>query len=535
MLLGYGNTFNQGAKTILLRVTEEGDTLWTKKFLKYGNLGNRGPVDITAAADNSGFFILMWQAISQYGNPVGNTLMKCNNAGDSLWQVAVSEFPDWASANLRSLKATADGGCIIVGTNAWNNASIIKKINAEGGIEWSNQASTDTYPHYANVAIGPDNTYFAVGKASGWRPTGENDKKLSIKKTNAEGTTIWEKIFNSGHAYSGDSIRSEGFDVVALEDGGCIICGSITNKGAFFGPALVMRLNADGDTVWTRKFENTTYAQATAYKIEASTNGNFLIYLDRSSTSAQGRLMKINLSGETIWVQHGYNYWMKMTGKCSDGGIIFTGGHDVYGFFIKSSQDGMHLGPVPKAPWNGQTNLGGPTYFWWDETGAQQLTSKYELQIATDAGFSNIVVNEQNIVNNNINIFNLSSFTNFFWRVRAFGPEGGHGMWSSVFQFTTGEIVGMDESSSSKGFSISQNYPNPAFDFTTIILELEKENETELQISDVTGRVLYTENKRMAAGRHQLQLNISQFSSGLYFYSLKSGNGKVTKTMSVIH
>jgi hypothetical protein len=534
MVLGYGNTWDQGAKTILIRVAEGGDTLWTKTYYRYGNLANRGPVDIAAAADGTGYLVLIWHAVSQYGNPVGNSLLKVDLEGDSLWQVAVSEFPDWGSSNLRTVKATADGGCIIAGANAWNNARVLKKISPTGTIEWINQSLQDIYPYYSNAVSGPGKTYFAVGRASGWQPTGENDSKIAVLKTDSLGATIWEKTFNSGHIYSGDSIRSEGRDVVALSDGGCIISARISNKGTFYGPAYLMRLDANGDTVWTKKYYNTTYAQRTAHKIEPTLDGNFLVYTDIASSSAQGRLIKINHNGDSLWAQYGYNYWMGMSGLCADGSAIFTGGHDSYGFFIKTSQDGMHLGPNLNLPWNGQTNLGGPTHFLWDDQGAQQFTTAYQLQLATDEAFTSIVVDELNIEENEFDVYNLTSYTTYYWRTRAFGPEGGHGLWSGVRHFVTGEIVGIDESNAMAAFTVSQNYPNPASNFTTIILNMNQENDTEIQISDAAGRVLHFQSEHFTAGRHTIKLDIGHLKAGIYFYTVKTNSGKMTKVMSVI-
>ncbi len=534
MVLAYGNTYTQGDKTILIRVAEDGDTLWTKTYYKYGNLANRGPVDIAAVANGSGYFVLIWHAVSQYGNPVGNSLLKVDLEGDSLWQVAVTEFPDWASSNLRTVEATADGGCIIAGANEWNNARIIKKISSTGEIEWSNVSAQDTYPYYSNVAIGPDKTCFAVGKASGWQPTGDNDSKIAILKTDSLGATIWEKTFNSGHIYSGDSIRSEGRDVIALSDGGCIISGKISNKGTTYGPAYLMRLDANGDTVWTKKYYNKTYAQTTAHKIEPALDGNFLVYMDIASTNALGRLVKINHSGDSLWAQYGYNYWMGMSGLCADGGAILTGGHDAYGYFIKTSQDGMYLGPNLNLPWNGQTNLGEPTHFLWDDQGAQQFTTTYQLQLAMDEAFTSIVVDQQNITENTFDVYDLTSFTTYYWRTRAFGPEGGHGLWSSVRYLTTGEIVGIDESSALMGFTVSQNYPNPASNFTTIMLKLNKETDTEIQISDATGRIIHSEIHKLPAGQHPIEMNISHLTAGFYYYTIETNGGKLTKVMSVI-
>jgi hypothetical protein len=531
--LAYGNG-DFGGKTILVRYSESGDTLWTKTYVRYGSLVNRWAVNIAAASDQSGFYLLLKEHHSGYGNPVCNAIMKVDLDGDSLWNVQVSSLYEWSNAYLGAIKSASDGGLILAGANSSYNARIFKKINSEGGIEWTNEAPTDIYPRYANVVEASDGSYFGIGLSSGWQPTGPHDSRLAVRKVTAGGSTIWDKAYHSGNLTTGDSIRSEGYDVVAMGDGGCIVVGYMTNPGVSRGPALLMRLDENGDTLWTKKLFNSTTSQYIAYKIEPTADGNYLVYMDRGSSSAEARLVKINAAGETLWIQHGYNYWMVMKGIASDGGVILNGSHDWYGFFIKASHDGMYLGPNPHLPWNGQTNLVGPTSFKWDLSGAQQQTMHYQLQLSTDENFTTIVIDQNNITENMLDVYNLNSYTLYYWRTRAYGPEGGYGLWSTVYHFTTGEIVGMDEISESTGFSLSQNFPNPSSDKTTINVHAKREIESELIISDVSGRIVYSRPVLLTSGRNELTIDLDQFNAGIYFYTLISPKGKQSKMLGVV-
>lgn len=86
----------------------------------------------------------------------------------------------------------------------------------------------------------------------------------------------------------------------------------------------------------------------------------------------------------------------------------------------------------------------------------------------------------------------------------------------------------------SNTFGLGQNYPNPARGFTTIEFTLPQEEEVQLSIFDMHGRIVYTmKNTSMAAGAHVLYLNVQELQPGIYFYQLKGVAQKITKRMVV--
>lgn len=85
------------------------------------------------------------------------------------------------------------------------------------------------------------------------------------------------------------------------------------------------------------------------------------------------------------------------------------------------------------------------------------------------------------------------------------------------------------------GFILHQNYPNPFNNSTTISYQLSKISRVELSIYDVTGKKLNTVIKdKQLPGLHEFRLNLSNYSSGVYFYRLGVNGESITKKLLLI-
>ena len=71
-----------------------------------------------------------------------------------------------------------------------------------------------------------------------------------------------------------------------------------------------------------------------------------------------------------------------------------------------------------------------------------------------------------------------------------------------------------------------QNYPNPFNPSTSIKYTIPSSGNVTLEIFDVTGKILYSDNMGyQSAGTHKFDFNGSNFASGIYFYELKYSEG----------
>lgn len=89
--------------------------------------------------------------------------------------------------------------------------------------------------------------------------------------------------------------------------------------------------------------------------------------------------------------------------------------------------------PVLTAPANGATNVAAQPTFTWN---AVAQAASYDLEIATDAAFTNIVHSASGLTGTSYNGASLNTSTQYHWRVKA-NNTCGVGNWSAVFSFTT--------------------------------------------------------------------------------------------------
>jgi hypothetical protein len=84
-------------------------------------------------------------------------------------------------------------------------------------------------------------------------------------------------------------------------------------------------------------------------------------------------------------------------------------------------------------------------------------------------------------------------------------------------------------------YALEQNYPNPFNPATKITYALPKAGDVELKIYDVLGREVATlVNEVKQAGIYTVEFNASNFASGIYFYTMKSGDFNAVKKMVLV-
>jgi len=78
------------------------------------------------------------------------------------------------------------------------------------------------------------------------------------------------------------------------------------------------------------------------------------------------------------------------------------------------------------------------------------------------------------------------------------------------------------------------NYPNPCNNETNIPYGLSKKQSTHFIITDSGGREIFKSDEGyQPAGKHILKLKTEGFSSGIYYYTLKTGNFNKTRSFTI--
>lgn len=77
---------------------------------------------------------------------------------------------------------------------------------------------------------------------------------------------------------------------------------------------------------------------------------------------------------------------------------------------------------------------------------------------------------------------------------------------------------------------IGNVFPNPTAGTTTVPVTLQDAADVTLTVTDITGKVVYTQNAgTLTAGAHMLNVDSSEFAAGVYYLNVQAGEGSSTK------
>ena len=104
---------------------------------------------------------------------------------------------------------------------------------------------------------------------------------------------------------------------------------------------------------------------------------------------------------------------------------------------------------------------------------------------------------------------------------------------SGIYEQNCSEMRKDDDINMPEKFILYPAYPNPFNPSTTIRFNVEARHASQLQIFDVSGRMVdELVNQKLTPGQHEIVWNADGFSSGVYFVRLE--NGSLSQTQKII-
>ena len=178
---------------------------------------------------------------------------------------------DWGWTDIaRGVTRTRDGGYMVVGeTNSFGlhtTGIFLQKLDSLGLddgfilITWEG----DQYGNCVQRTL--DGGYIIVGSE---KDPDRLDLNMLIIKTDSHGFMEWHKI------YGGDRHEVATY-VYTLPDSGYIVTGVGCEPGAMDSDVWVLRLDANGDTLWT-KFIGADWVSESSYQIRPTSDGGYII------------------------------------------------------------------------------------------------------------------------------------------------------------------------------------------------------------------------------------------------------------------
>ena len=106
------------------------------------------------------------------------------------------------------------------------------------------------------------------------------------------------------------------------------------------------------------------------------------------------------------------------------------------------------------------------------------------------------------------------------------------------FEFAVMALMGFEvgiNNNSLRSESLYQNIPNPCNSTTAIQFTLPSSDQVSLDLFDVNGKPVQQIIKGiLQEGDHQVVINTASLTAGVYYYTLQTSAGKLTRKMVVV-
>ena len=92
------------------------------------------------------------------------------------------------------------------------------------------------------------------------------------------------------------------------------------------------------------------------------------------------------------------------------------------------------------------------------------------------------------------------------------------------------QLLGMPEYSIINSFNV---YPNPTSDFAVINFELNKMADVQISITDMTGKVVYSNELSNVSGVKSVSISAENMNNGIYFVNLTSNGSNMSQKLTI--
>ncbi|MBI4722085.1 MAG: T9SS type A sorting domain-containing protein [Candidatus Stahlbacteria bacterium] len=250
VIVGYQQqSYTMGRDLWVAKLTPGGDTLWTRTY--GGNKADAGE-RIATTSDNG--FVIVGETQKYGAGDYDVWILRLNASGDTLWTriidngthkndlgAGVVSLPDGKFLVAANMDVVAPPPPFPTASDAW-----FILLDSLGNIIDTNKYDYSSHLSILSMSLISDGAVIATGQ------TDINDvnpsENLWILKLNPSGDTVWTKIYGTFGHYDG------GRSILQTTDGGFIVAGYTQSFGPDYDNVWLLRLNQNGDTLWTRVF-----------------------------------------------------------------------------------------------------------------------------------------------------------------------------------------------------------------------------------------------------------------------------------------
>jgi hypothetical protein len=195
-----------------IRTNADGDTLWTRCYMKNGF--NAQVYSVQIAAD--GGFVAAGSMQEQFTSDVDAFIFKTDSAGNFLWAKGYGQSGyDYA----QQVQTTSDGGYVLAAVTYSFGAGLadyfLIKTNSSGNLLWSKTYGGASDDRSESVVQTSDGGFLFTGESAS---NAQGNFDICMIRTNGTGDTVWTKGFGSIQ-------NNEGYSLTLTSDSAFAIAG----------------------------------------------------------------------------------------------------------------------------------------------------------------------------------------------------------------------------------------------------------------------------------------------------------------------
>ena len=265
----------------LLKIDNNGDTLWTKKF---GGKYSDYPGSVKQTKDG-GYIICGTSYSFRNGTNADIWIIKTDKLGNLEWD---RYFGNNTSNDIGiDVIQSRDSGYAIVGYSSSSDLTSgwLIKTDKDGIYQWDNTFFAFGHGSFNEIQQTSDNGYIIIGKKI-------PNNKIWLLKTNQFGNFEWQKEFDTSNNFD----VSFGQSVLQTEENGFIFIGDGISSNTGDEITRIVKIDSSRNLIWDKYFDGV------GRQILKTSYNDFVIIGDLKVSDEDGELIltKINRNGEII-------------------------------------------------------------------------------------------------------------------------------------------------------------------------------------------------------------------------------------------
>ena len=500
---GYGWGNESGLDYLTLKYNSNGTQQWFKRF---NGTSNDSDIALSSSMDINSRLLVTG---GSKGTSSGFDYLTVRYSGSSSQDLMLNYNGPGNGDDIANLVLTDDQGNIYVTGKSFGTGSDYDfatiKYNENGIVQWisryngivnsADEASSMIYDDSGNVYVTGKSTGSSTGSSTGY-------DYLTIKY-NSSGVQQWIARYN-GTGNSEDEANSIAVD----PSGNVYVTGKSVGLGSNFD-CVTIQYNSNGIQQWIARYNGSANSVDEGMVLKFDGIGNIYILCNSEGINSGSDivLLKYDGLGSILW------------SKSFNGPL-----------------NASDIGNSMMIGLSGNIFVAGET---------QKNSSNYSMEILKFTPSGNIINNRSIVISNSDNavFINSDRLENVYIAGNSQGngnPVTGFNMYTAKLTNDLTFIFGNSFEELPNKFLLSQNYPNPFNPQTKIKFDVPanvkgQTSNVKLVVYDLLGReVTMLVNEELKPGTYEADWDGSNFSSGVYFYKILSGDFVETKKMLMV-